>query len=195
MRIDRTRRVLRGPRRVLRGVATQARYPRARIALSARIARSVKIRVGGGRVQIGAATVIGDGVYIETYGGRIEIGERCAIGPYAVLYGHGGLHLGNDVLIAAHTVIVPSAHRFDRRDIPIRAQGETQQGVSIGDGAWLGAHAVVLDDVTVGEGAIVAAGAVVNRDVAPYEIVGGVPARVIKRRPEAMTDREQSRVL
>ncbi len=36
------------------------------------------------------------------------------------------------------------AHQFDRRDIPIRAQGETQQGVSIGDGAWLGAHAVAV---------------------------------------------------
>mgnify|MGYP006272069837 FL=1 len=62
--------------------------------------------------------------------------------------------------------------------------------VTVGHDTWLGHAAVVLPGVTVGTGAIVAAGAVVARDVAPYTIVGGVPAKPIKRRhPEALAER------
>jgi acetyltransferase-like isoleucine patch superfamily enzyme len=52
--------------------------------------------------------------------------------------------------------------------------------VTIGDDAWIGAGAAVLKGVTIGAGAIVAARAVVTRDVAPYTLVGGNPARVIR---------------
>jgi phosphonate metabolism protein (transferase hexapeptide repeat family) len=62
--------------------------------------------------------------------------------------------------------------------------------VTIGHDTWLGHAAVVLPGVTVGHGAIVAAGAVVAKDVAPYTIVGGVPAKFIKRRhPEPLAER------
>lgn len=53
---------------------------------------------------------------------------------------------------------------------------------AIGHDTWLGHNATILAGVSVGHGAIVAAGAVVAKDVGPYEIVGGVPARLIKRR-------------
>jgi acetyltransferase-like isoleucine patch superfamily enzyme len=52
----------------------------------------------------------------------------------------------------------------------------------IGNDVWVGANATILRGVTVGDGAIIAAGAVVAKDVAPYEIVGGVPAKHIKYR-------------
>jgi len=56
------------------------------------------------------------------------------------------------------------------------------QPVTIGHDVWIGHGAVVLPGRTIGSGAVVAAGAVVTRDVAPYEIVGGTPAKVLKRR-------------
>jgi acetyltransferase-like isoleucine patch superfamily enzyme len=52
--------------------------------------------------------------------------------------------------------------------------------VTIGDGCWIGARAVILPGVTVGAGAIVAAGSIVTRSVAPNHLVGGVPARPIR---------------
>ncbi len=54
------------------------------------------------------------------------------------------------------------------------------QPIRIGNGAWIGAKAIILKGVTIGEGAIVGAGSVVTRDVAPYTIVAGNPARFIR---------------
>nr|WP_328813646.1 DapH/DapD/GlmU-related protein [Rhodococcus sp. NBC_00297] len=76
-------------------------------------------------------------------------------------------------------------HKFERRDLPIREQGETRQCVDIGDDVWVGSNVTILAGVKVGNGAIVAAGAVVNKDVAPFTIVGGVPAKQIGIRPES----------
>ncbi len=62
--------------------------------------------------------------------------------------------------------------------------------VTVGHDTWFGHNAVVLPGVSVGHGAVVAAGAVVSRDVGAYEIWGGVPARLIRRRhPEALAER------
>lgn len=62
--------------------------------------------------------------------------------------------------------------------------------VTIGPDTWFGHGAIILPGVTVGTGAVVAAGAVVTRDVAPYTIVGGSPAKLIRRRfPEAVAER------
>ncbi len=55
-------------------------------------------------------------------------------------------------------------------------------GITVGNDVWIGYHAVLLSGITVGDGAVIAAGAVVTKDVPPYTIVGGMPARVIRRR-------------
>lgn len=136
----------------------------------------------GGNIQIGKNTEILYGVLFMTYGGDISIGENCSINPYTVLYGHGGLKIGNNVLIAGHCLIIPSNHKFDNVNILIKNQGETRLGIIIQDDVWIGSGCRILDGVTIGKGAIVAAGAVVNKDVLSYTIVGGVPAKFIKKR-------------
>lgn len=137
----------------------------------------------GGSVRVGDGGELMKGVILMTYGGSIRIGERCSINPYTVIYGHGkGVDIGNDVLIAAHCVIVPFNHRFEGLDLPISAQGYVSKGIRIGDNVWIGAGARVLDGVSIGSGAVVAAGAVVNRDVDRNEIVAGVPAKTIGSR-------------
>ena len=59
---------------------------------------------------------------------------------------------------------------------------EADRPVAIGDGAWLGMHAIVLKGVTIGEGAVIGAGSVVTRDVPAYAVACGSPARVVSRR-------------
>lgn len=66
---------------------------------------------------------------------------------------------------------------------------EFARPVTIGHDVWVGANAVVLQGVTLGTGSVVAAGAVVTKDVEPYSVVGGVPARVLRRRHDPSTAR------
>ena len=136
----------------------------------------------GGGIIIGARTFIDFGVIIRPLGGVVEIGDDCSVNAYSVLYGGGGLRIGNGARIAAHTVIVPSNHKFSDFDKPIKDQGLTQIGITIEEDVWIGAGVRVLDGVVIGAGSVVGAGAVVTRSVEPRTVVGGIPARRIKSR-------------
>jgi acetyltransferase-like isoleucine patch superfamily enzyme len=137
-----------------------------------------------GTLFLGEDCRIRPGAILASCGGHIELGARVSVNPYAVLFGYGGLCIGDDTRIAAHTVIVASDHVFSEADRPIRTQPVTGKGIVIGRDVWLGAGVRVIDGVRIGDGAVVGAAAVVTRDVAPYDIVVGVPARKIgSRRP------------
>lgn len=134
-------------------------------------------------IIIGDGTVIHSRAILETGpGGRIVLGSMNSVNPYCVLYGHGGLTTGDYVRIAAHTVIIPANHIFEDPDRLIARQGLTRKGIRIGRDVWIACGCRILDDVDIGDGSIIAAGAVVNRNVAPFSVVGGVPAKVIKMR-------------
>jgi len=66
--------------------------------------------------------------------------------------------------------------------VPIRQQGADERPIVIGDDVWIAASAIVLGGVTVGDGAVVGAGAVVTKDIPPYSIALGVPAQVVGQR-------------
>ncbi len=143
-------------------------------------------------IRIGKGTVILRGVMLLTYGGSICIGNDCSVNPFSILYGHGGLVIGDGVRIAAHTIIIPQQHRFDDLELPIYKQGVSRKGIKIEDDVWIGANCTVLDGVRIGKGSVIGAGSVVTRDVPPYSVAVGVPAKVIKqriewRRPEITT--------
>ncbi|MCC5805107.1 MAG: acyltransferase [Opitutales bacterium] len=110
--------------------------------------------------------VIGPTVYINRFtiidaSKRIEIGKAAMIGPGVYITDHDhGMRAG----------------------VPIQEQPLLSAPVSIGEDAWIGAHATVLKGVTVGRGAVVAAGAVVTKSVEPETIVAGVPAKPIGKR-------------
>ena len=155
-----------------------ARSAGARIADTAYIARDARIFT--------TSLVVGERSWIAGHAlvrGDIELGVNCSVNAYACI--SGKVRCGNGVRIASLVSIVGFNHGFDDPDTPINDQPHVTLGITIGDDVWIGANAVVLDGVTIGRGAVVAAGAVVNRDVPDLAIVGGVPAKFIRRRGES----------
>ena len=137
------------------------------------------IEPSGGSITIGAGSFIDRGVVLRPLGGSIFIGNNCSIHAYSVLYGGGGLSIGNDVLIAAHTLIIPSNHVYRDSSRLIREQGLSLAGIVIEDDVWLGAGSRILDGVKIAKGTVVGSGAVVTRSTDINTVVVGVPARAI----------------
>ena len=110
---------------------------------------------------------------------EINIGNNVHIGPFNTL---GHVNIGDNVLTAQYCHFLSGAnqHGFDRTDIPICMQEGKSRTITIGSDVWVGANAVVMNDV--GNGCVVAAGAVVVKPVEQYLVVGGNSARVLKKR-------------
>ncbi|MDR0792472.1 MAG: acyltransferase, partial [Chitinophagaceae bacterium] len=91
--------------------------------------------------------------------------------------GRNGITIGNKVSISHKVTLITESHDTDSPTF------DTIRGkIIIEDYAWIGVNATILQGITIGEGAVVAAGAVVTKPVAPYTVVGGVPAKKIKDR-------------
>jgi acetyltransferase-like isoleucine patch superfamily enzyme len=106
--------------------------------------------------------------------GSVRIGKHVMINSNALLMARGGITIEDDVMIAADASIITNNHDpYDRMLLTCRP-------VLIKQGAWIGAHAIVLPGVCVGRHAIVGAGSVVTKDVPDFGVVVGNPAHVIK---------------
>ncbi len=106
------------------------------------------------------------------------VGSFCSVGPGAMI---GGLGRHPTNWISTHPVFY-SNRKQAGISFTDRQHMEEAPQVSIGNDVWIGANAIVLDGINIGDGAIIAAGAVVTNDIEPYSIVGGVPARLIRKR-------------
>jgi galactoside O-acetyltransferase len=131
--------------------------------------------------DFGAGCRIYPGVCFH-YPQNLSVGDGVVLNRGVHITSPVAVVIGDQVLVGPYTVINSGNHEYRDRSRPIRGQGHTYGEITIGHGAWLGAHVVVLPGVTIGEGAIVGAGAVVTRDVAPFSIVAGVPASAIGER-------------
>ncbi len=108
---------------------------------------------------------------------NIVIGEDTIVGDNAFLDGRDRLTIGNHVDIASGVMIYNSEHDLEGEDFSARIEP-----VQIEDYVFIGPRAIILPGVKIGKGAVIAAGAVVTKDVSDFEIVGGVPAKVIGER-------------
>lgn len=109
-----------------------------------------------GKLLIGAASSIGNHTWVDARGG-LSIGQKCCIGEWVRL------------LTGSHDVAT------------VNFQYVTKP-ITIGNAVWISTGAMVLPGVTIGDGAVVAAGALVTKDVEPWTVVGGNPARMLKKR-------------
>lgn len=108
---------------------------------------------------------------------RLNIGADSWVGGAVELYSVDGIDIGHDVVISEGAFICTAEH-----DITSECFALVTAPIVIGNYAWICSRAIILPGVTIGEGAVVAAGSVVTKDVAPWTVVGGNPAKVIKKR-------------
>ena len=151
-------------------------------------------------LQTGENCVLSGRYIFETCSGKITIGNRVHIGG-STLISRNSIKIDDDVIIAWDCLIYDhnshSTEWNDRKNDVMQEYNDIQSGVSvianknweivkdapihICSKAWIGTRAIVLKGVTIGEGAVVAAGSVVTHDVEPWTVVGGNPAKVLKR--------------
>lgn len=108
---------------------------------------------------------------------KIEIGKYSHINQGCIIDGRGKIKIGNSVSISHRVILMTGSHK---------AQSEDFEGkfcpITIEDYVWIGVGATILQNVTVGKGAIIAAGSVVTKNVGEYQIVAGIPAKIVGER-------------
>lgn len=127
-------------------------------------------------MKIGSGSVVHTGARFYDPSG-VRVGKDTIIGENAVLDGRNHILIGDHVDIASEVMIYNCEH--DINDEKFKAKCSP---VVIGNYVFIGPRAIILPGVIIGDGAIVAAGAVVTKEVAPFKVVGGVPAREIADR-------------
>lgn len=115
--------------------------------------------------------------FITDCGKNIEFGKNVFINSGCKFQDQGGITIKNNVLIGHNVVLATLNHSID----PKKRGDMEPSPIVIGDDVWIGSNSTILPGVTIGNGSIVAAGSVVTKNVGENVIVGGVPAKVIKK--------------
>jgi putative colanic acid biosynthesis acetyltransferase WcaF len=136
--------------------------------------RAGLLRVFGARVAWGAQL---PGSLRIHFPWQLSIGRGTAVGPGVTFYNLGDLTIGNRVVISQNAYLCGGTHDYTRAAYPL-----VRKSLTIDDDVWIGAGAFLCPGVRVGQGAVVGARAVVTKDVAPWTVVAGNPARVIRQR-------------
>lgn len=175
------------------------------------IGARVRIR-SASRLNFGSGTTLGHGVYIDALAvDGVNLGRNCSVGRNTriectgslkhlgvglrvgdnvglgtdCLYGcAGGITIGDDTIVGNYVTFHAENHLIADRAVPIRLQGVSHEGITVGRNCWIGAKATILDGARIGDGCVIAAGSVVTAgEYADFCIYGGTPARLLKQRP------------
>ena len=151
----------------------------------------LKNAVQGPYIEVGEFTIYNDFVHdprdfqknnvlyhYPVNGDRLTIGKFCSIACGARFL----MNSANHAMGSLSTYVFPIFCEEWDHGMKVTEAWDNRGGIAVGNDVWIGYEAVILSGVTIGDGAIVAARSVVTKDVPPYTVVGGVPARPIRRR-------------
>ncbi len=156
---------------------------------------AVDRRAAGARCEIGDDCLIQGTLVLERPESVIRVGNRSSIGGGTILDCAGRIEIGDDTMISYQCLIADSDNHSlyadERAEDVVRWKNERRHDwsrvairpVGIGAKCWIGARAIILKGVTIGDGAIIGAGSVVTRDVPAWTIVAGNPARAVGSAP------------
>jgi acetyltransferase-like isoleucine patch superfamily enzyme len=131
-------------------------------------------------IRIGSGVFVGRNTIVSCKNGDVDIADEANIGFNCEIFSASRVTIGRATLVAAYAYLIGGDHDAADRSAGVLEQGRVSRGVAIGEGAWIGAGAAVLDGVTIGDRAVVGAGAVVRADVPAGATAVGVPARVLE---------------
>ena len=136
-------------------------------------------------ISLGENVYVGHDTLLKGYyRGELHVGDDTWIGQGCFLHSAGGIHVGSRVGVGPFVKMLTSFHGEAGREVPILAAPLEFAAIRVEDDADLGVGAILLPGITVGQGAQIGAGAVVTRDVPPFAVVAGNPARLIRTRCE-----------
>jgi acetyltransferase-like isoleucine patch superfamily enzyme len=128
--------------------------------------RACSLESANGTVAIGARSGFGYGTWIGADDGRITVGVDVMVGPY---------------------VVMRAANHHHEAGQPFLEQGHEVGEIVIGDNVWIGAHSSILPGANIGRNSVIAAGAVVRGNIPENCLAGGVPAKIIRQRPQPLS--------
>jgi len=132
----------------------------------------------GGQIRIGKRVSIGNNVRIEAKGGRIDIDDDVFIGDGCIFVSQANIKIGSNCQIAEYVVIRDQDHSFSTR--PIKDAGFKTASIKIGEDVWIGAKATITRGSTIGNGAVIGAHALVRGSISEFSLAVGIPAKVQK---------------
>lgn len=150
----------------------------------------VSTLMGHRAIHIGADVLVGRQASLSVGYGPTDpnlperglvIGDRTVLGARITIVAHCSIEIGADVWFGQDVFVTDSGHGYQDPDLPIGEQFGAHLPVRIGPGSWLGHGAIILPGASIGRNVVVAAGSVVRGEVPDYAVVGGAPAKVIRR--------------
>lgn len=138
---------------------------------------------------VGRHCFLRGGLMIQEGFANIQIGDSVFINAGCCLDASAPIQLGDRVQLAFQVTLVTGGHEIGPAST--RAGRHAPAPIAVGEGAWVGARALVLPGVTIGPGAVVAAGSVVTRDVPANTLVAGIPARPLRKLPMDAAEHDQ----
>ena len=139
---------------------------------------SIKI---GTSCRIGYGSDLQTGLMLNDPCGKITFEDNVGIGPFSHIGGAGDVLIRKNTIIGPYFSVHSENHTFSDKNKLYRLQNVTRTGIEVGENCWIGAKVAILDGVVIGNNCVIAAGSVVTKSFDSNVLIGGVPAKIIKK--------------